>query len=482
MFINKLLGEQSRAGKSGVDLPELENTPLRTGQKQREHIGLPEVSEPQVVRYFTKLSQTNYAIDTQFYPLGSCTMKHNPRLNEKIARLDGFANLHPLQHTSTTQGALQLMWELEQWLCKLTNLSAATLNPAAGAHGELTGAMIIRKAHEERGNPRHIILIPDNAHGTNPATATMCGYICKTVPSTSEGFVDMQAFEALLNEDVAAFMLTNPSTCGLFEPNAKAIADKLHAVGAYFYSDGANFNAIAGKVRPGDLGVDVMQFNLHKTFSTPHGGGGPGSGPVVVSAQLAPYLPTPQIVRDAQGFHLKDECHHSIGRIRAFHGQFGMMVRALSYMKSYGINGIKQASQDAVLNANYVLHHLKNDYHAPYSAPCMHECLLTHKKQKEKGVTTMDIAKTLIDHGLHPMTVYFPLVVDGAMLIEPTESESLETLEHFISVMKIIAQDVEKNSKEDNEAFYQHAPQNVYRSRLDEVKAARTPKLTSSDS
>lgn len=479
MTIEKLLIEQSETGRVGVDLPEVQDFQNRTGLDARNSIGLPEVSEPQVMRYFTRLSQSNYAIDTNFYPLGSCTMKHNPRLNEKMARLDGFANLHPLQPTATTQGALELMWDLQHWLCRLTNLPAATLVPSAGAHGELTGAMIIRKAHEAKGDARKIILIPDNAHGTNPATAAMCGYTCKTVPSTTDGLVDMDAFKELLTPDVAAFMLTNPNTCGLFDPNTKKIADMLHEIGAYFYCDGANFNAIVGKVCPGDLGVDVMQFNLHKTFSTPHGGGGPGSGPVVVCDELAPYLPVPQVVRDENGFHLKHDTHHSIGHIRAFNGQFGMMVRALAYIKSHGADGLRKVAEDAVLNANYIFSQLKDFYFAPYpNQPCMHECLLTHKKQKEKGVTTMDIAKALIDHGIHPMTVYFPLVVDGAMLIEPTESESKETLDHFIDVMKVIAKDVEANSAEDNKGFYSMAPQYVYRKRLDEVKAARQPKLS----
>lgn len=483
MFEEKLLYEQSVKGRHGVDIEDVSLTELKTGQPARESIDLPEVSEPQVMRHFTRLSQQNFSIDTNFFPLGSCTMKHNPRINEKVARLPGFSDVHPLQRDNTVQGALKLMFELENWLSTLTGLYHTTLNPSAGAHGELTGAMIIRKAHEKKGNPRKIILVPDSAHGTNPATAAMCGYTCKTIPSTQEGLVDMKAFETALKEygkDIAAFMLTNPNTCGLFEPNVKNIADKLHNIGAYFYCDGANFNAICGKVKPADLGIDVMQFNLHKTFSTPHGGGGPGSGPVSVCEELSPYLPVPYVVKNEDGsYKLIEEDKTSIGRIRSFSGQFGMFVRALAYMKSHGIDGLTAASENAVLNANYVLSNLKEHFNAPFNKAeksfCMHECLFSEKWQKENSVTTLDIAKALLEHDIHPMTVYFPLVVKGAMLIEPTESEPKEVLDEFIQIMKVLAQ---KAKDGDAQKYFQSLPQKTFRKRLNEVKAAKEPKVT----
>lgn len=474
MFDEQLLIDRSHKGRSAVDLPALKGTPLRTGQKAREHVGLPEVTEPQVVRHFVRLSQMNFSIDTGFYPLGSCTMKHNPRLNEKLARLPKLANIHPLQDESTIQGTLEIMHDLQNWLVELTGLSGVTLTPAAGAHGELAGMMVIHKAHTAKGNTRKIVLVPDSAHGTNPATAAMCGYQTKSIPSTAEGFVDMEKLKAALNEDVAAFMLTNPSTCGLFDPNVKKIADMLHEVGAYFYCDGANFNAIVGRVRPADFGVDVMHINLHKTFSTPHGGGGPGSGPIVVSKELQPYLPIPRIVKENGSYALETQSDTSIGRVKGFHGHFGMAIRALAYMKAHGADGLKEASEGAVLSANYILSQLKDVYHVPFAGPCMHECLLTDKLQKAKGVGTMDIAKTLIEHGIHPMTVFFPLVVDGAMLIEPTESETKETLDNFITIMRNIATDIAAGEKEK----FKHNPVSAPRRRLDEVGAARNPKLT----
>lgn len=475
-FETDLLIHQSVKGRCGVDLPtpEVRN---RTGQAARASIGLPEVSEPQVVRHYTRLSNQNYSIDSHFYPLGSCTMKHNPRLNEKMARLKGFAHLHPLQDESQTQGALELIYELTDWLKKLSGLPGVTLDPAAGAHGELTGMMMIRKAHEATGNPRKVVLVPDSAHGTNPATAATCKYTIVTIKTGDDGMVDMDHFNAAIEKhgtDIAAFMLTNPSTCGLFEPNVKVIADTLHSIGAYFYCDGANFNAIVGKVRPAELGVDVMQINLHKTFSTPHGGGGPGSGPVMVSENLVKHLPTPYVAKKTDGtFTLITEDTNSIGRVKGFHGQFGMMIRALAYMMSHGTDGLQKVAEDAVLNANYLLHNLKDDFHVPYPGPCMHECLLTHKKQKANGVTTMDIAKALLDAGFHPMTVYFPLVVDGAMLIEPTETESKETLDSFISAMKEIA----KRAASGDEERFHAQPQSTFRKRLDETQAARKPVL-----
>tara|TARA_B100001564_G_scaffold358853_1_gene378677 strand:+ start:11 stop:1228 length:1218 start_codon:yes stop_codon:yes gene_type:complete len=401
-------------------------------------------------------------------------MKHNPRLNEKMARLPKLANIHPLQDPSTMQGTLEIMYRLQTWLSTLTGLPGVSLNPAAGAHGELAGMMVIHKAHEIKGRQRKVVLVSDSAHGTNPATAAMCGYTIKTIPTTEEGFVDMEAFEAALNDDVAAFMLTNPSTVGLFDPRVKEIADKLHEVGAYFYCDGANFNAIVGRVRPADFGVDVMHINLHKTFSTPHGGGGPGSGPIVVCQELSDYLPIPHVIRHEDGhFELETNIEHSIGRIRAFSGHFGMFIRALSYMYAHGADGLKQASEDAVLNANYIMAQLKDLYHAPFQGPCMHECLLTDKHQRQHGIETMDIAKTLIEHGMHPMTVYFPLVVKGAMLIEPTESESKETIDHFITIMRHIATE----AADGNIEMFKQNPISTPRRRVDEVGAARKPKL-----
>ena len=481
-----LLIEQSHKGRSAVDLEPISNFKNRTGQAERKTVGLPEVSEPQVIRHFVRLSQQNFSIDANFYPLGSCTMKHNPRLNEKMARLPGF-NIHPLQPAQSVQGALELMWNLQEYLCKLTGLPAVTLNPAAGAHGELAGIMVIHAAHAAKGRQRKVVLVPDSAHGTNPATAAMCGYETKTIPSTPDGLVDLKLLEASLNDDVAAFMLTNPSTVGIFDPQVAQISKMLKKVGAYFYCDGANFNAIVGKVRPADFGVDVMHINLHKTFSTPHGGGGPGSGPIVVTKELEPFLPTPIVVKDGEEFKLigneffgdKDaRTKQTIGRVKAYQGHFGMYVRALTYMLSHGIDGMRKASEDAVLSANYVLANLRDKFFVPFpNHHCMHECLLTDKTQKAKGVSTMEIAKTLIDHGIHPMTVFFPLVVQGAMLIEPTESETKETLDNFIKVMREIADDVEAGKGEE----MKQNPQKVYRRKLDEVKAAREVKLTWKD-
>jgi glycine dehydrogenase subunit 2 len=471
-----LLIKQSREGAIGVDLPEVANFQIKTGQKARVEIGLPQVNEPQVIRHFVRLSQQNYSIDGGFYPLGSCTMKHNPRLNEKMARLAGFANIHPLQDQSTIQGALELMHNLQYWLGTLTGLTAVSLAPAAGAQGELAGMLVIRQALLAKGNARKIVLIPDSAHGTNPATAAMCGYQIKVVPSNKEGLVDMEAFKKLVAEngqDIAGIMLTNPNTCGKFEPNIKEIADLLHEVGAYFYCDGANFNAIVGKVRPADLGVDVMHFNLHKTFSTPHGGGGPGSGPIAVRAELAEFLPTPHVIKEGETYKLIAP-KNSVGKVKGFNGQFGMHVRALTYMLSHGTDGLQKVAEDAVLSANYILAKLKDYYHVPYSGNCMHECLLTDKLQKAKNISTLDIAKALVEYGFHPMTVFFPLVVSGAMLIEPTETETKQSVDEFINTMIYIAKEIEKDQGDKFHSF----PVSTPRRRLDEVKAAKNPVLT----
>ena len=470
-----LLIKQSSEGACGVDLPEIAAFKIRTGQKARENIGLPQVNEPQVVRHFVRLSNQNYAIDTGFYPLGSCTMKHNPRLNEKMARLPGFAAIHPSQDESTIQGALELMWNLQNWLGALTGLKSVSLAPAAGAQGELAGMLTIRKALQKRGENRKIVLIPDSAHGTNPATAAVCGYDIIEVPST-DGNVDFNAFKELVAQhgtNIAAIMLTNPNTCGKFEPKVKEIADLVHSVGGYFYCDGANFNAIVGKVRPADVGVDVMHFNLHKTFSTPHGGGGPGCGPIAVTDELAEFLPTPHVVKEGDVYKFITP-KSTIGKVKGFNGQFGMAVRALSYILSHGSDGLQKVAEDAVLSANYILAHLKDHYHVPYKGRCMHECLLNDKIQKEKGITTLDIAKALVEYGFHPMTVFFPLVTPGAMLIEPTETESKIEVDQFIKTMIYIAKEVEKDNAD---RFHQY-PISTPRRRLDEVKAAKNPILT----
>lgn len=475
-----LLWDLSQADGSGVDLPPVGTAALRTGIPERTGSGLPRLKEPQVVRHFVRLSSRNYSIDNGFFPLGSCTMKHNPRLNEKLARLPGFAAIHPLQPEATVQGALALMYDLQHWLATLTGLPGVCLSPAAGAHGELAGIMTIRRAHQLKGNHhKTVILCPDSAHGTNPATAAMCGYTLRVIPTKETGCVTVAAFKEALGDgqDVAGMMVTNPNTCGLFEKDIAEIADLLHRAGGYFYCDGANFNALVGSVRPADFGVDVMHINLHKTFSTPHGGGGPGSGPICVTEDLTPFLPVPRVRKDGDQFRLETitDRPESFGRLKGFHGQFGMHVRALAYMMSHGADGLRQVSEDAVLAANYILASLKKDFHAPYAErPCMHECLLTDKRQKdEAGVTTIDIAKTLIEYGMHPMTVYFPLVLPGTMLIEPTETESRDMLDRFIAVMKLIAED----SRNGNAERLHQYPESAPRRRLDEVNAARTPRL-----
>ncbi|MCB1532333.1 MAG: aminomethyl-transferring glycine dehydrogenase subunit GcvPB [Alphaproteobacteria bacterium] len=483
MYEENLLWEKERSDHPGVDLPEPEGAALRIGVEARDaDIGLPQVSEPQALRHFVKMSTWNYSIDHGFFPLGSCTMKHNPRLNEKLARLPGFAHIHPLQPASTVQGAFKVMHELQHWLAELTGLPGVCLSPAAGAHGELAGMMTIKRAHEHKGDTsRKIILAPDSSHGTNPATAVMCGFEVRAIPTKLDGRVTVDSFKEALyatcdkGSDIAGMMVTNPNTCGLFERDIVELADLLHKAGGYFYCDGANFNALVGKVRPGDFGVDVMHINLHKTFSTPHGGGGPGSGPICCTEELAQFMPVPTVIEEGGEFRLETEEDRpkTLGRLKGFHGQFGMHVRALAYMMSHGADGLKQVSEDAVLNANYILSQLKNDYHVPYEGPCMHECLITDKHQKEAGVTTLDLAKALCEHGYHPMTVYFPLVIPGTMLIEPTETESKDSIDRFISVMKGFAADVKAGDTEKFHGF----PQSTPRRRLDEVKAARNPVL-----
>ncbi len=474
----RLLFEQGSPGRSGVDLPPVPDVPDRLGGLRRKGpIGLPGLSEPQVIRHFTRLSQKNYAIDAGIYPLGSCTMKHNPRLNEKLARLPGFADLHPLQPISTVQGALELMDTLARWLKALTGMPAVALSPAAGAHGEFCGMVAIRAALEARGEgDRRRVLVPESAHGTNPATAAACGFIVDPIPANARGRVDLDAFKAKLDSDVAAVMLTNPNTCGLFEPDVVEIARLVHEAGGYFYCDGANFNAIVGRVRPADLGIDAMHINLHKTFSTPHGGGGPGAGPVVLSEALAPYAPLPYVVHGPKGFRLvetKEKGTAPFGRLKAFHGQMGMFVRALAYMMSHGADGLRRAAEDAVLNANYVMAKLRDVMTPAFDGPCMHECLFDDRFLKDTGVTTLDFAKAMIDEGFHPMTMYFPLVVHGAMLIEPTESESRGSLDAFIASVRALAERAKRGEAD----FFRAAPRLAPRRRLDETRAARQPVL-----
>ncbi len=484
MHEEPLIFEQDSEGATGVDLPDPPPVKDRlNGLRRQSRLGLPGLSEPEVVRHYTRLSQKNYAIDSGFYPLGSCTMKHNPRLNEKLARLPGLAGLHPLQPIETVQGALKLIDTLAFWLKELTGMPAVAMTPAAGAHGELCGMMAIRAAHDHKQqSKRRRVLVPESAHGTNPATAATCGFSVDDIPANNRGRVDLAALEAKVTgdraDDVAGIMLTNPNTCGLFEPDIVTIAELIHAAGGYFYCDGANLNAIMGRVRPGDLGIDCMHINLHKTFSTPHGGGGPGAGPVVLSASLAPYAPRPWVVSGPNAFELvehsdDDDTAQPFGRMRAFQGQMGMFVRALSYMLSHGADGLKQASGDAVLNANYVLSSLKDVMSLPYDGPCMHEVLFDDRFLQDTGVSTLDFVKALIDEGYHPMTIYFPLIVHGAMLIEPTESEPKRGLDHFIGVMGRLAEKARSGDK----AFFEGSPRLAPRRRLDETGAARHPVL-----
>jgi glycine dehydrogenase subunit 2 len=472
-----LLFEQDADGRCGVDLPQAEGREPRLGGLERKaRIGLPGLSEPQIVRHFTRLSQKNYAIDSGLYPLGSCTMKHNPRLNEKMVRLPGFAMAHPLQPQQTVQGCLELIATLAHWLTTLTGMPGVAMSPAAGAHGELAGLMTIRAALTARGDARKTVLVPESAHGTNPATAALCDYKVESIPANARGRIDLDALKAAMSEDVAALMLTNPNTCGLFEDEIVEVAEVLHDAGAFFYGDGANFNAIVGRVRPGDLGIDAMHLNLHKTFSTPHGGGGPGSGPVVLSEPLVPFAPLPYVVCDGEGFRMveHDDSGKSFGRLRSFHGQMGMFVRALSYMMSHGADGLRQVAEDAVLNANYVMARLKDSYNAPFPGPCMHECLFDDASLKDTGVSTLDIAKGMIDEGFHPMTMYFPLVVHGAMLIEPTETESKESLDQLCETMLHLMEKAHAGEAE----WFHEAPHLAPWRRLDETAAARRPVLT----
>jgi glycine dehydrogenase subunit 2 len=483
-----LIFEQGEKGRTAVELPEIPEVKNRLGGLERKgEIGLPGLSEPQVVRHYTRLSNKNYGVDTGFYPLGSCTMKYNPRINEQMARLSGFSDVHPLQPEETVQGALELIDTTAKWLLELTGMEAVAMSPAAGAHGELCGMQTIRAAHEDKGEgqSRNIVLAPDSAHGTNPATATLCGYKTETLQSKPNGKVDVKALKERLSGDkgknVAAFMLTNPNTCGLFENDIIEIANAVHEAGAYFYMDGANFNAIVGRIRTADLGVDAMHINVHKTFSTPHGGGGPGAGPTVLASSIAKFAPVPFVTCDDEGsFHMVESVEEAksmgkkpYGRMRGFHGQFGVIVRTLSYLLAMGGDGLKQASTDAVINANYLRVKLQDIMSVPFSGICMHEVLFDDSFLKGTDVTTLDFAKALIDEGYHPMTVYFPLVVHGAMLVEPNETETMQDLDKYVDVITKLTE----RAKSGDSEYFKNAPVHAPRRRLDETKAARNPNL-----
>jgi glycine dehydrogenase subunit 2 len=475
-----LLFEQSRAGRIGYSIPELdvpasdESELINASLLRNDDLeGMPELSEVDVIRHFTRLSTWNYCIDHGLYPLGSCTMKYNPRINERVARIEGLANLHPLTPAPLAEGALEIVYRLEECLKEITGLAAVTTQPAAGAQGEMTGIMMIRAKLTERGNPRKKVLIPDSAHGTNPASAVICGYTVETVPSNSEGGTDLDALRRAMNEDVAALMLTNPNTLGKFEQNIEEVCRIVHEGGGFVYMDGANMNALVGVAKPATFGVDVMHLNLHKTFSTPHGGGGPGAGPVAVTAELEPYLPFPRVQKTEDGkLTLDFNRPKSVGRVRAFLGNYGVLVRALSYILTHGDTGLREATETAVLNANYIAHHLKDTYEIPYPGRVMHEVIFSDKQQLKYGVRNADISKRLIDYGFYPPTMSFPLIVPGALMVEPTETEGREELDLFIDAMKSINDE----AAEDPEIL-KHAPHTTKVGRLDEVAAARKPVL-----
>jgi len=473
-----LLFEQSARGKRGYRLPKLDvpavDAAKLLGASARADVGaLPELSEIEIVRHFTRLSTWNYAIDLGMYPLGSCTMKYNPRVNEAVARLEGLAEAHPYQPEALSQGALAVMKSLSDCLIEITGMDAITLQPAAGAHGEFTGLLLVQAHHAAQGNARRRVLIPDSAHGTNPATAAMCGYEIANLKSNAQGMVDIAELEKMVDGETAALMLTNPSTIGVFEPEIHKIADILHAKGALLYMDGANMNALCGKTRPGDFGVDVMHLNLHKTFSTPHGGGGPGSGPVACKKLLEPYLPVP-VVRETAGgkLALDFDRPQSVGRVRAWYGNFGMFVRALAYILANGPDGLRQTTEDAVLNANYLRARLEGTFELPFPTRTLHEVVFSDRAQARLGVKTGDMAKRLIDYGFHPYTVSFPMIVPGAMMMEPTESESKAELDLFVEAMQAIAREIELDPE-----MVRTAPHTTRLQRLDETAAARKPVL-----
>lgn len=499
----KLIFEMSRPGRTAYSLPPCDTaTDLRdrktagqTGSdgkgaqedvacsliperfRRKKDAELPEVSEVDVIRHFTELSRMNHGVDNGFYPLGSCTMKYNPKVNEDIAALEGFRAVHPYQADETAQGCIQILYEMDRMLKEITGMDRFSLQPAAGAHGELAGLMIIKAYHDYRGDTgRTKIIVPDSAHGTNPASAAMAGFEAIEVKSDERGGVDLKALKAAVGPDTAGLMLTNPNTLGLFDENIKEIARIVHDAGGLLYYDGANANAIMGICRPGDMGFDVVHLNLHKTFSTPHGGGGPGSGPVGVKKALEPFLPTPLAEFDGKQYRLDHDRPLSIGRVRSFYGNFGVILRAYAYIRTMGPDGLRKVSENAVLNANYLMHRLKEHFDLPYDRTCMHEFVLSYGKHKETGIRTLDIAKRLLDFGFHPPTVYFPLIVNEALMIEPTETESLETMDLFADTLISIAEEAEKDPEK-----VKSAPHRTYVSRLDEVKAARNPVLVHMD-
>lgn len=468
--------EMSTPGLHTGFVPACDVKPLSAAEAfgdlaRSEDAVLPEVSEVQIMRHYDHLASMNFGVDSGMYPLGSCTMKYNPRINEDVSRLGGFAGLHPQQPAEMAQGALQLMFELQRDLCEISGFSAATLQPAAGAHGEYTALATFRAAHTAKGNPRKKVIIPDTAHGTNPASVAMCGYEVVSIPSTEKGLVDVDALKAALDEDVAAFMLTNPNTVGMFEPNIIEITNAVHAVGAYAYCDGANLNAILGVTRPADVGFDALHINTHKTFSTPHGTGGPGAGPVCVSEELAAFLPGPLVVQREDGTYDLKTPEHSLGRVRSYMGNFGVLVRAYAYIKALGAEGIRATGEQAVLSANYLRVKLQDHFKVAYDRICMHEFVLSGASERhEYNVKTLDIAKRLLDYGFHPPTIYFPLLVDEAMMIEPTETESLESLDDFVDAMIAIAEEIKNDP-----TLAQQAPHFTPVKRLDEALAARNP-------
>ncbi|MFC1725544.1 aminomethyl-transferring glycine dehydrogenase subunit GcvPB [candidate division KSB1 bacterium] len=473
MSVN-LIFESSEKGKKGYRFPKPEipikdlNSFIPEKYQRKSEPDLPEISEIEVARHFIKLSVMNHHVDKGFYPLGSCTMKYNPKINEDTARLSGFSNIHPLQDESTVQGALMLMKELESMLAEVTGLDSVTLQPAAGSHGELTAVMVMRRYHEKKGNARKYILIPDSAHGTNPASVVIGGYQTIQVKSDENGMVDIEDLKSKLSNEVAGMMLTNPNTLGVFENNVKKISDLIHQAGGVLYMDGANMNALMGICKPGEIGFDIVHLNLHKTFSTPHGGGGPGSGPICVKKEFEPFLPVPRIVENNGKYSFSSDYPDSIGKIHSFYGNFGILVRAYTYIKMLGKEGLKRATEYAVLNANYLRKKLDEYYELTYKSPTMHEFVLSGSIQKKLGVKTVDIAKRLLDFGIHAPTIYFPLIVKEALMIEPTETESLESLNEFISVMIQIAGEAENNPD-----IVKNAPQNTPVGRLDEIKALR---------
>lgn len=474
-----LIFELSTEGRIGYSLPEMDIPEIDLGELlpegylREEEPELPEVSELDIMRHYTALSKRNHGVDSGFYPLGSCTMKYNPKINENVARFNGFAHLHPLQDESSVQGALELMYDLQEHLIEITGMDEVTLQPAAGAHGEWTGLMMIRSYHEANGDTKRTkVVVPDSAHGTNPASATVAGFETVTVKSDENGLVDLEDLRRVVGEDTAALMLTNPNTLGLFEENILEMAEIVHGAGGKLYYDGANLNAVLSKARPGDMGFDVVHLNLHKTFTGPHGGGGPGSGPVGVKADLIPFLPKPVLVKNGDQYEFDYDRPQSIGRVKPYYGNFGINVRAYTYIRTMGPDGLKAVTENAVLNANYMMRRLAPFFDLPFDRHCKHEFVLSGKRQKKLGVRTLDIAKRLLDFGYHPPTIYFPLNVEECIMIEPTETESKETLDAFVDAMIQIAKEAEENPE-----IVQEAPHTTVIGRLDETMAARKPVL-----